>query len=117
MRVVAVSSREARAARAVACRPFDERWARETLQGLVAAPWAWRREPAPADVAPQVIPRVAQEAVPPPPRPRAEHAPRRANATQSMLEEHGCAAGCLERSRIRERRPAAGTRHSEQRRA
>eukprot|EP00969_Alexandrium_andersonii_P318310 14060422-Alexandrium_andersonii.AAC.1 len=34
-----------------------------------------------------------------------------------MLEEHGYAAGCLKCSRVRERRPAAGTRHSEERRA
>eukprot|EP00969_Alexandrium_andersonii_P303305 13408212-Alexandrium_andersonii.AAC.1 len=34
-----------------------------------------------------------------------------------MLEEHGYAAGCLKRSRVRERRPAAGARHSEERRA
>eukprot|EP00969_Alexandrium_andersonii_P177199 7835981-Alexandrium_andersonii.AAC.1 len=38
----------------------------------------WRCEPASAGVAPQVIPHVAQE-VAPPPRPRAAHAPRRAN--------------------------------------
>eukprot|EP00969_Alexandrium_andersonii_P296985 13124255-Alexandrium_andersonii.AAC.1 len=31
-----------------------------------------------------------------------------------MLEEHGCTVGCLKRSRVRERRPAAGTRHSEE---
>eukprot|EP00969_Alexandrium_andersonii_P107179 4727521-Alexandrium_andersonii.AAC.1 len=34
-----------------------------------------------------------------------------------MLEERGCAAGCLKCSRVRERWPAAGTRHSEERRA
>eukprot|EP00969_Alexandrium_andersonii_P040735 1785636-Alexandrium_andersonii.AAC.1 len=34
-----------------------------------------------------------------------------------MLEEHGYTAGCLKRSRVRERRPAAGARHSEERRA
>eukprot|EP00969_Alexandrium_andersonii_P214088 9453819-Alexandrium_andersonii.AAC.1 len=48
----------------------------------------WQCEPAPAGVAPRVIPRVAQE-VAPPPRPRAEHAPRRVVITQAMLEEHG----------------------------
>eukprot|EP00969_Alexandrium_andersonii_P014737 644230-Alexandrium_andersonii.AAC.1 len=31
-----------------------------------------------------------------------------------MLEEHGYTAGCLKCSRVRERRPAAGTRHSEE---
>eukprot|EP00969_Alexandrium_andersonii_P009240 404673-Alexandrium_andersonii.AAC.1 len=34
-----------------------------------------------------------------------------------MLEEHGYAAGCLKCSRVREQRPAAGTRHWEERRA
>eukprot|EP00969_Alexandrium_andersonii_P246233 10881143-Alexandrium_andersonii.AAC.1 len=34
-----------------------------------------------------------------------------------MLEEHGYTAGCLKRSRARERRPAAGTRCSEECRA
>eukprot|EP00969_Alexandrium_andersonii_P222797 9840316-Alexandrium_andersonii.AAC.1 len=34
-----------------------------------------------------------------------------------MLEEHGYTAGCLKRSRARERRPAAGARHSEECRA
>eukprot|EP00969_Alexandrium_andersonii_P175506 7761067-Alexandrium_andersonii.AAC.1 len=34
-----------------------------------------------------------------------------------MLEEHGYAAGCLKCSRVRERRPAAGTRRSEECRA
>eukprot|EP00969_Alexandrium_andersonii_P121411 5366368-Alexandrium_andersonii.AAC.1 len=34
-----------------------------------------------------------------------------------MLEEHGYTAGCLKCSRVRERQPAAGTRHSEERRA
>eukprot|EP00969_Alexandrium_andersonii_P278688 12317739-Alexandrium_andersonii.AAC.1 len=43
--------------------------------------------------------------------PRAEHAPR------AMLEEHGCAAGCLRCSRVRERRPAAGSARSEECRA
>eukprot|EP00969_Alexandrium_andersonii_P328883 14532423-Alexandrium_andersonii.AAC.1 len=76
----------------------------------------WRREPASAGVGPQVIPHVAQEAALPP-RPRAARAPRRVNSTQSMLEEHGYTAGCLKCARVRERRPAAGTRHSEERRA
>eukprot|EP00969_Alexandrium_andersonii_P358453 15451031-Alexandrium_andersonii.AAC.1 len=30
-----------------------------------------------------------------------------------MLEERGCTAGCLKRSRVRERRPAGGARRSE----
>eukprot|EP00969_Alexandrium_andersonii_P121684 5380010-Alexandrium_andersonii.AAC.1 len=34
-----------------------------------------------------------------------------------MLEEHGYTAGCLKCSRARGRRPAAGARHSEERRA
>eukprot|EP00969_Alexandrium_andersonii_P082237 3624634-Alexandrium_andersonii.AAC.1 len=34
-----------------------------------------------------------------------------------MLEEHGYTAGFLKRARARERRPAAGTRHSGERRA
>eukprot|EP00969_Alexandrium_andersonii_P202014 8926528-Alexandrium_andersonii.AAC.1 len=34
-----------------------------------------------------------------------------------MLEEHGHTAVCLKRDRVRERRPAAGTRHSEECRA
>eukprot|EP00969_Alexandrium_andersonii_P148541 6565833-Alexandrium_andersonii.AAC.1 len=34
-----------------------------------------------------------------------------------MLEEHGCTAGCLKRTRAREHRPAAGARHSEECRA
>eukprot|EP00969_Alexandrium_andersonii_P076307 3364377-Alexandrium_andersonii.AAC.1 len=34
-----------------------------------------------------------------------------------MLEEHGYTAGCLKCTRVRERRPAAGTRHSEECRA
>eukprot|EP00969_Alexandrium_andersonii_P242048 10689990-Alexandrium_andersonii.AAC.1 len=34
-----------------------------------------------------------------------------------MLEEHGYTAGCLKCSRARERRPAAGARHSEERRS
>eukprot|EP00969_Alexandrium_andersonii_P301182 13315176-Alexandrium_andersonii.AAC.1 len=46
------------ARRAVARRPFSERWSREALQEFSAAPWMWRREPASAGVAPQVIPRV-----------------------------------------------------------
>eukprot|EP00969_Alexandrium_andersonii_P101295 4468607-Alexandrium_andersonii.AAC.1 len=33
-----------------------------------------------------------------------------------MLEEHGYTAGCLKCTRVRERRPAAGTRRSEERR-
>eukprot|EP00969_Alexandrium_andersonii_P282014 12467169-Alexandrium_andersonii.AAC.1 len=72
-----------------------------------------RCEPVSTGVAPQVIPRFAQE-VAPSPRPRAEHAPRRVNATQAMLEEHRCMAGCLKRNRVRERQPAAGTRRSEE---
>eukprot|EP00969_Alexandrium_andersonii_P046730 2049938-Alexandrium_andersonii.AAC.1 len=55
--------------------------------------------PASVGVAPQVIPHVAQE-VAPPPRPRAEHAPRRVNITQATLEEHGYTAGCLKRNRV-----------------
>eukprot|EP00969_Alexandrium_andersonii_P166739 7368238-Alexandrium_andersonii.AAC.1 len=66
---------------------------------------------------PHVVPRVPQEVVAPPPRPRAGPAPRRADIAQAMLEEQGYTAGCLKRSRVRERRPAAGTRHSEERRA
>eukprot|EP00969_Alexandrium_andersonii_P134831 5964954-Alexandrium_andersonii.AAC.1 len=76
----------------------------------------WRREPVSAGVAPQVVPHVAQEVVPPP-RPRAEHAPRRVDIRQAMLGEHGYTAGCLKCNRVRERRPTAGTRHSEERRA
>eukprot|EP00969_Alexandrium_andersonii_P162034 7161764-Alexandrium_andersonii.AAC.1 len=72
-----------------------------------------RCELASAGVAPQVIPHVARE-VAPLPRPRAEDAPRRANITQAMLGERGYTAGCLKRDRVRERRPAAGTRHSEE---
>eukprot|EP00969_Alexandrium_andersonii_P216595 9566788-Alexandrium_andersonii.AAC.1 len=34
-----------------------------------------------------------------------------------MLEEHGYTANCLKCSRVRTQRPAAGTRHSEERRA
>eukprot|EP00969_Alexandrium_andersonii_P170373 7533006-Alexandrium_andersonii.AAC.1 len=68
----------------------------------------WRCEPAPAGVAPQVIPHGAQE-VAPPPRPRATQSPRRVNITQAMLEEHGYTSGCLKCTRVRERRPAAGT--------
>eukprot|EP00969_Alexandrium_andersonii_P215680 9526524-Alexandrium_andersonii.AAC.1 len=34
-----------------------------------------------------------------------------------MREEHGYTAGCLKRSRARERRPAVGARHSEERHA
>eukprot|EP00969_Alexandrium_andersonii_P098988 4367366-Alexandrium_andersonii.AAC.1 len=34
-----------------------------------------------------------------------------------MLEEHGYTAGCLKCTRVRERRPAAGARHSEECRA
>eukprot|EP00969_Alexandrium_andersonii_P252795 11172243-Alexandrium_andersonii.AAC.1 len=34
-----------------------------------------------------------------------------------MLEVHGYTAGCLKCSRVRERRPAAGTRRSEERRS
>eukprot|EP00969_Alexandrium_andersonii_P254094 11230526-Alexandrium_andersonii.AAC.1 len=34
-----------------------------------------------------------------------------------MLEEHGYTAGCLKCTCVRERRPAAGTCHSEGRRA
>eukprot|EP00969_Alexandrium_andersonii_P188063 8310364-Alexandrium_andersonii.AAC.1 len=73
----------------MARRPAGERWshAREALQELTAAPWVRRCEPASVGVASQVIPHVAQE-VAPPPRPRAEHAPRRARITQAMLEEH-----------------------------
>eukprot|EP00969_Alexandrium_andersonii_P275036 12155605-Alexandrium_andersonii.AAC.1 len=58
-----------------------------------------------------------QEATAPPPRAPTERAPRRVNVTQAMLEEHGYTAGCLKCSRVRERRPAAGTRHSEERRS
>eukprot|EP00969_Alexandrium_andersonii_P007635 332472-Alexandrium_andersonii.AAC.1 len=36
---------------------------------------------------------------------------------RAMLEEHGHMASCLKRNRVRERRPAAGTRHSEECRA
>eukprot|EP00969_Alexandrium_andersonii_P240118 10599933-Alexandrium_andersonii.AAC.1 len=34
-----------------------------------------------------------------------------------MLEERGYTANCLKRSRVRTQRPAAGTRHSGERRA
>eukprot|EP00969_Alexandrium_andersonii_P217777 9619880-Alexandrium_andersonii.AAC.1 len=34
-----------------------------------------------------------------------------------MLEEHGYTAGCLKCNRVRGRRPAAGIRRSEERRA
>eukprot|EP00969_Alexandrium_andersonii_P048385 2122462-Alexandrium_andersonii.AAC.1 len=34
-----------------------------------------------------------------------------------MLEEHGYTAGCLKCDRVRERRPAAGTRRTEECRA
>eukprot|EP00969_Alexandrium_andersonii_P070261 3101174-Alexandrium_andersonii.AAC.1 len=34
-----------------------------------------------------------------------------------MLEAHGYTAGCLRCSRVRERRPSAGVRHSEDGRA
>eukprot|EP00969_Alexandrium_andersonii_P195833 8651846-Alexandrium_andersonii.AAC.1 len=34
-----------------------------------------------------------------------------------MLEEHGHTAGCLKCNRVRERRPVARTRRSEERRA
>eukprot|EP00969_Alexandrium_andersonii_P302002 13349905-Alexandrium_andersonii.AAC.1 len=61
----------------------------------------WRCEPVSAGVAPQVIPHVAQ-GVAPPPRPRAEHAPRRVDVAQPMLEEHGCTTGCLKCTRVRE---------------
>eukprot|EP00969_Alexandrium_andersonii_P047227 2072462-Alexandrium_andersonii.AAC.1 len=76
----------------------------------------WRCEPVSTGVGPQVAPRIAQE-VAPPPRPRAEHAPRREDITQAMLEERGYTAGRLKRNRVRERRPAAGTCHSEECRA
>eukprot|EP00969_Alexandrium_andersonii_P126614 5596080-Alexandrium_andersonii.AAC.1 len=36
------------------------------------------------------------------------------NITQAMLEEHRYMAGCLKRNRVHERRPAAGTRRSEE---
>eukprot|EP00969_Alexandrium_andersonii_P058501 2578305-Alexandrium_andersonii.AAC.1 len=62
------------------------------------------------------MPRVAQEA-PPPPRLQAERAPRRASTAQAMLEARNRAAGCLKRNRVRERQPAVGTRHAEERRA
>eukprot|EP00969_Alexandrium_andersonii_P371266 15479134-Alexandrium_andersonii.AAC.1 len=52
-RIVAVSPREVREVRAVARRPFGERWSRGALQEPTAVPWMWRREPAPAGVAPQ----------------------------------------------------------------
>eukprot|EP00969_Alexandrium_andersonii_P137551 6083609-Alexandrium_andersonii.AAC.1 len=47
-RIVAVSPLEVREVRAVARRPFGDCWPREALQELSAAPWMWRREPAPA---------------------------------------------------------------------
>eukprot|EP00969_Alexandrium_andersonii_P207664 9174209-Alexandrium_andersonii.AAC.1 len=60
------------------------------------SPWAWRAEATSVDGGlPQVIPRVPQEAVAPPPRPPVERAPRRVNVTQPTLAEHGYAAGCL----------------------
>eukprot|EP00969_Alexandrium_andersonii_P216468 9560841-Alexandrium_andersonii.AAC.1 len=40
--IVAVSAHEVREVRAVARRPFGERWSREVLQGLVSAPWVRR---------------------------------------------------------------------------
>eukprot|EP00969_Alexandrium_andersonii_P297112 13129277-Alexandrium_andersonii.AAC.1 len=43
--IVAVSPREVREVRAVARRPFGERWSREALQEPAAVPWMWRREP------------------------------------------------------------------------
>eukprot|EP00969_Alexandrium_andersonii_P259982 11495526-Alexandrium_andersonii.AAC.1 len=46
--IVAVSPREVREVRAVARRPFGERWSQRALQELSAAPWMWRREPASA---------------------------------------------------------------------
>eukprot|EP00969_Alexandrium_andersonii_P319267 14103853-Alexandrium_andersonii.AAC.1 len=39
--IVAVAPTEAREVRAVARRPLVERWGREKLQSLRAAPWAW----------------------------------------------------------------------------
>eukprot|EP00969_Alexandrium_andersonii_P291025 12865077-Alexandrium_andersonii.AAC.1 len=55
--IVAVSPRDVREVRAVARRPFGERWSREALQELSAAPWAWRCEPVSTGVEPHVIPR------------------------------------------------------------
>eukprot|EP00969_Alexandrium_andersonii_P250435 11067883-Alexandrium_andersonii.AAC.1 len=49
--------------------------------------------------------------------PKASQTPWRANVARAMLEEHGYTAGCSKRSRVREQRPAAGARRSEERRA
>eukprot|EP00969_Alexandrium_andersonii_P225085 9940935-Alexandrium_andersonii.AAC.1 len=51
--IVAVSSCEAREVRAMARRPFGERWSREALQELPAVPWMWRCKPVSTGAAPQ----------------------------------------------------------------
>eukprot|EP00969_Alexandrium_andersonii_P013273 579101-Alexandrium_andersonii.AAC.1 len=99
--IVAVSATEVRTVRAVARRPFGERWSREILQSLVSVPWVWRAEAALAVAGPpQVIPHVPQEVAAPPPRAASERAPRRVNIAQGMLEEHEYTAGCLKCSRV-----------------
>eukprot|EP00969_Alexandrium_andersonii_P221743 9793554-Alexandrium_andersonii.AAC.1 len=91
--IVAVSAHEVRSVRAVARLSLGERLSREVLQGLLSVPWVRRPEPASAGGGqPQVTRHVPQEAAAPPPRPRAEHAPRRVNIARPMLEEHGCTA-------------------------
>eukprot|EP00969_Alexandrium_andersonii_P140235 6203581-Alexandrium_andersonii.AAC.1 len=42
--IVAADAHEVRSVRAVARRPFGERWPREVLQGLASAPRVWRAE-------------------------------------------------------------------------
>eukprot|EP00969_Alexandrium_andersonii_P326020 14404943-Alexandrium_andersonii.AAC.1 len=99
-RKVATSASEAREVRAAARKPLCERWSRGTLQQLRAPPWSRRVEPPSGDVGPpDVILHAASDAGPPPPRPRATPAPRRANLTRELLEEHGYAAGCLKHAR------------------
>eukprot|EP00969_Alexandrium_andersonii_P264271 11680189-Alexandrium_andersonii.AAC.1 len=51
--IVVVSPHEVREVRAVARRPFSERWSREALRELSAVPGMWLCEPTSAGDAPQ----------------------------------------------------------------
>ena len=105
--VVAVPG-EVREVRAVARRPFPERWSREELQALRATPWAWT---CPEEVAAErvaVIPHApAVGARPVGPVPKGQVAPMRVEITLAMLEEYGYTARCWRCTLLRAGRPRA----------
>ncbi len=98
---------------AAQCRPLPERWSRELLEQIRAAPW---RNPAPsASELPLVVlpPLPADARLVPPPAPLADPAPTRVYIRKEDLERWGY-TGCLQMCAAH---PAAGTAHAPECRA